>query len=187
VRAWRRLLLGAALVSAAAGSADAKIRLFSYDPANQVTERTAGDLTFEFSQTLIFVKVLRIHSTEGHATAEVKPADEKVLGRGGLARLIGNFAPERDLYAVEPQDEGADMTAAFCPGSTQAWVAVGHIAENRPLNVWVLGDDPKGGPARVCAKLSFTFHGEWRAPDDSDIEHNQERPPQGPSGVPGPS
>jgi hypothetical protein len=186
MRRW--LVLGVALaLAASAGAASAAIRLFSYDPANKVTERTAGDLTFEFRQQLIFVTLLRVMSTEGQASADVKPVDEHALGHGGLSRLIGDTALERDVYQVEPQQQGADMIKAFCPGSDHAWLAVGHIAENRPLTVHVIGDNPAGGPTRLCATLKFTFRGEWRAPSDADIEHHQATPPPPLPDVPGPS
>ena len=154
----------AALASIAAWTpAAAAVRIFSYDPADALTRRVAGDLTFEFKQRLIFTTILRIRSTEGQASAELKPVDEGVLGRGGLSRLIGSNAQERDLYAVEPGADGPEMIRAFCPGSTRAWLAFGRLSSTRPLRVQVIGDNPKGGPARLCETLAFTFHGEWAA------------------------
>jgi hypothetical protein len=143
--------------------AAAAVRVFSYDPADAVTRRVAGDLTFEFQQRLIFTTVLRIRSTEGQASADLEPVDERVLGRGGLSRLIGANGQERDLYAVAPGAQGAELIRAFCPGSTRAWLAFGRMSETRPLRVQVIGDDPKGGPTRLCETLAFTFHGEWAA------------------------
>jgi len=155
-------LLGALTIAALAWTpVSAAVRVFSYDPADALTRRVAGDLTFEFKQRLIFTTVLRIRSTEGQASADLKPVDEQALGRGGLSRLIGANAPERDLYAVEPGAEGADLVRAFCPGSTRAWLAFGRLSETQPLRVQVIGDDPKGGPTRLCETLAFTFHGEW--------------------------
>src|ERR1700723_3024385 len=93
-----------AIVAAAAasfvlgGPAAAGVRIFSYDSANDVTRRVAGDLTFQFNQRLIFVTVLNIRSTEGRASADLKPADEHALGGGGLSRLVGGGSQERDLY-----------------------------------------------------------------------------------------
>ena len=157
-----RSLFGALAVAAFAWTpAAAAVRVFSYDPADALTRRVAGDLTFEFTQRLIFTTVLRIRSTEGQASADLKPVDEQALGRGGLSRLIGANAPERDLYEVEPGAEGADLIHAFCPGSTRAWLAFGRLSETQPLRVQVIGDDPKGGPTRLCETLAFTFHGEW--------------------------
>jgi hypothetical protein len=159
-------LLGAvaAVALAAAGPAAAGVRMFSYDPANDVTRRVAGDLTFEFNQRLIFTTVLNIHSTEGEASADLKPADEHVLGPGGLTRLIGANAQERDLYEVESNAEGAELIRAFCPGSRRAWLAFGRLVEARPLRVQVIGDDPAGGPPRLCHTFTFAFRGEWKLP-----------------------
>src|SRR5579862_6918710 len=129
------LALAALCVLAAAGPASAAVRIFSYDPANDTTRSVAGDLTFEFKQRLIFTTVLNIHSTEGEASADLKPADEHVLGHGGLSRLIGANAQERDLYEVQPKAEGADLIHAFCPGSHRAWLAFGRLVEGKPLRV----------------------------------------------------
>ncbi len=161
--------LGAALACAlaallAASPADASDHFFSYDPANDATRQTAGALTFEFRQKLIWVRVLSVRSTEGQATALLKPANERALGPGGLSRVIGPGGHERDLYQVEGADQGVEMIHAFCPGSTRAWMAFGHIAEGAPLRVLVIGDAPGGGPARLCQTFDFTFHGEWRLP-----------------------
>jgi hypothetical protein len=154
-------------LAAAAGltvPAAAGVRIFSYDSANQVTRQVAGDLTFQFNQRLIFTTVLNVQSTEGEAAAGLKPADEHVLGPGGLTRLIGPNAQERDLYEVEPKKEGAELIRAFCPGSHRAWLAFGRLLEGRPLRVQVIGDDPAGGPARLCHTLDFAYRGEWKLP-----------------------
>lgn len=163
-----RLACAAFLCAAAfAGSAAAAVRIFSYDPADDATRHVAGDLTFEFSQRLIFTRVLDIHSTEGRASAELKPASERLLGPGGLSRLIGPGGRERDLYEVEPADQGVELIHAFCPGSSRAWLAFGRLVEGRPLRVRVIGDNPAGGPARLCQTLDFQFRGEWKQPSIS--------------------
>jgi hypothetical protein len=155
-----------ALISilALAGPAGAAVRVFSYDPVDDATRRVAGDLTFKFKQRLIFITVLNIISTEGRAQADLKPVADRVLGPGGLSRLIGANAPERDLYEVEPGDEGSEMIRAFCPGSARAWLAFSRMTEARPLRVQVIGDNPAGGPARLCHTLDFNFRGEWKLP-----------------------
>ena len=138
--------------------------MFSYDPANDDTRHAAGALTFEFKQRLVFTTVLKILSTQGKASAAVKPVDDSVFGRGGLSLLIGPNAVERDLYAVEPGDEGDALVAALCPGSKHGWMAFGRIRANRDLRVHVLGDGPDGGRPRLCRTLDFSFHGEWVLP-----------------------
>jgi len=155
----------ATALAATASAAQANVRIFSYDPADAATQAAAGPLTFEFDQRLIFIKVLRVRSTQGQAAADLKPASEGALGPGGLTRLIGAQSHERDLYEVEAADQGADLIHAFCPGSTRAWMAFGKLAEDRDLTVRVLGDTPGGGPARLCRTFDFSFHGEWRVPE----------------------
>jgi hypothetical protein len=161
-----RLVTGLTLmvVLTAAGVAQAAVHIVSFDPANDATRLAAGGLTFEFDQRLIFTRVLRVRSTEGQARADLRPANEAVLGRGGLTAVIGADAHERDLYEVKPSAEGADMIRAFCPGSTRAWLAFGRIAQYRALRVRVVGDGGAGGKARLCQTLDFSWRGEWRVP-----------------------
>jgi hypothetical protein len=148
---------------AASGPAAAAVRIFSYDAANDGTRHVAGDLTFQFKQRLIFTTVLNIRSTQGRASADLRPADEHLLGPGGLNRLIGATAQERDLYEVKGDADGTELVHAFCPGSNRAWLAFGRMVEGRPLRVQVIGDAP-GGPAKLCHTLDFNFRGEWKIP-----------------------
>jgi len=166
-RIARFCLALAALAAAAAPAlpAAAGIRYFAYDPADATTRRVAGDLTFQFNQHLIFTTLLNIRSTEGEADADLKPADEHVLGAGGLSRLIGSSAQERDLYAVQPDGQGIDLIHAFCPGSSRAWLAFGRLVEGRPLRVQVIGDVPGG--AKLCHTLDFNYRGEWKLPSST--------------------
>ncbi|MEO8926541.1 MAG: hypothetical protein ABI306_05195 [Caulobacteraceae bacterium] len=169
--------LAAAVAVALAPAAHATtLRIFSYDPADSETRHAAGAVTFEFNQRLIFTTVRRVLATEGQASADLKPASEAALGRGGLSPLIGARAPERDLYEVQPGAEGSAMIAAFCPGARRAWMAFGRLRANQDLRVFVLGDNPAGGGARLCQTLAFSFHGEWRLPpgakfDERQLEH----------------
>src|SRR5271167_295977 len=141
--------LAIAAAMAVAESAAAATRIFSYDAGNDVTRKVAGDLTFQFNQRLIFTTVLNIRSTEGRASADLKPADEHVLGGGGLNRLVGQQSQERDLYEVRADGEGVELIHAFCPGSSHAWLAFSRMVEARPLRVQVIGDTP-GGAAHLC-------------------------------------
>jgi hypothetical protein len=167
------LALAACLALAAAPARADAVRFFSYNPANDATRRVAGDLTFQFKQRLIFTTMLAVRSTEGEATALLKPADEHALGAGGLSRLIGPTAQERDLYEVAQSDEGAAMIHAFCPGSNRAWMAFGRILEGRPVRVQVIGDTPGGGPARLCHTLDFQYRGEWKLPSGPGVAQRE--------------
>jgi hypothetical protein len=174
------LLAALALAGLAAWPAAAHVRIFSYDPANDVTRRVAGALTFEFDQKMVFVRVLRIRATEGEATADLKPAGDGVLGHGGLSGVIGNKARERDLYEVRPDAEGADLIRAFCPSSRRVWLAFGRIEEERDLRVQVIGDSPGGGPPRLCETLDFSFHGEWKLPAGQSVRIQDVKTPHFP-------
>ena len=168
-------LLAAALALAGPAHASA-LRIFSYDPSDIETRHAAGAVTFEFNQRLVFTTVLRVLATEGQASADLKPAKEEALGRGGLSALIGP-APERDLYEVMPSGDGPAMVAAFCPGARRAWMAFGRLRANRDLRVFVLGDNAAGATARLCRTLAFSFHGEWRLPPGARFDERQlERP-----------
>jgi hypothetical protein len=168
-----------AVASATAGNAAAGVRIFSYDSANDVTRRVAGDLTFQFNQRLVFTTVLNIRSTVGQASADLKPADEHVLGGGGLTRLIGASAQERDLYEVKAEGEGVDLIHAFCPGSSRAWLAFGRLVEAKPLRIQVIGDAPGGG-AKLCHTLDFNYRGEWKLPSGQPVKPSDLKEPRFP-------
>ncbi|HWA61139.1 MAG TPA: hypothetical protein VG939_07180 [Caulobacteraceae bacterium] len=165
----------------AAGAAEAKVRMFAYDPANDETRHVAGPLTFEFRQKLVFNTILAIRATEAKATANLKPVDESTLGKGGLDPLIGANAPERDLYEIEPGDEGDAMVAAFCPGSKKGWASFGRLRANRDLRVRILGDKPGGG-VRLCHTLDFIYHGEWKAYEPTTVNPREVKVPHFPYG-----
>lgn len=177
----RTLSIGLALgLAVLAGQARAaSMRMFSYDPANAETRHASGGVTFQFRQQLVFTRILALRSTMGQANALLEPVDEKVLGVG-LSHLIGPNAPERDLYEVKPEAEGADLISAFCPGSKRGFMTFGRLRANRPLRVHVLGDTPAGGPAHLCRTLDFTFHGEWQLPSAAPIPDKELKRPKFP-------
>jgi hypothetical protein len=159
--------------------AAAAVRIFSYDAADDGTRHVAGDLTFQFDQRLIFTTILNIRSTEGRASADLKPADEHALGPGGLNRLIGGSAQERDLYEVKGDAEGDELVHAFCPGSRRAWLSFGRLVEGRPLRVQVIGD-AAGGGAKLCHTLDFNFRGEWKLPSGPGVKPGDLKEPRFP-------
>ena len=164
--------VAATLVLATGGAHADSIHLYSYDPADVTTRQAAGPLTFTFKKGLFHTTVLNLRSTEATATASVRPANEKVLGRN--ARL----AATADLYEVEGGDDGAALISAFCPGASRAWMVFGPLRLNRDLTVLVVGAPKAGGPAALCRTLKFSFHGEWvlppgRAFDPRDLEHRR--------------
>jgi hypothetical protein len=173
-RASAGLAATLALVIAALGAPGAaradEIRLFSYDPADAATREASGALTFTFRKGLLRNTLINLRSTEAPATADLRRADEHALGRGGLSRVIGAQSAERDVYAVEHTDEGDALIAALCPGAAQAWMAFGQLHFDRDLTVRVIGAPAKGGAAKLCRTLKFSFHGEWRVPPTRAID-----------------
>ena len=167
-----------ALSASAPARADA-VQMYSYDPANTVTRRAAGALTFEFRRRLITTEVLRVDASTGQASAALREAADRDLG-APIEALIGPTARERDLYEIRPEGEGAAMVRAFCPGADRAWLAFGRLRANLPLRVHVLGA-ATGSPAHLCATLNFEFRGEWRGPRVRDeVRQNEIRQPHFP-------
>ncbi len=181
-----RVLAFVAVVMLAAGPADAaRIRMFSYDPADSETRAAAGPMTFEFKQGMLKATVLTLRSTEADAMVDISPAPESVLGGVRLTSIAGPEAADRDLYAIHPADDGAALIAALCPGSTHGWLAIERPRYGRDLGVDVLGDGP-AGHAKLCRKLAFNFHGEWRGPDGGKFDRRLLNHADGPRGDLGP-
>jgi hypothetical protein len=178
MRIWRSgFLIVGAIFSVRAARADS-LHLYSYDPADAATVRAAGPLTFAFRKGLLHTTLLNLRSTVAPATAYLRPADERALGRGGLARALGGQPAERNLYEVEPDEQGAALISAFCPGAKRAWMAFGPLRLNRDLNIQVVGASTASGEAKLCRTLRFSFRGEWRLPpgrqiDPRDLEHGR--------------
>jgi hypothetical protein len=174
------LACGGAILALAGPAWADSIHIFSYDPADPATREAAGPLTFTFRRGLLSNTVLNLRSTEATATALVHRADEHALGPGGLARLVGPSTRERDLYEVDHAQEGEALISAFCPGAGRAWMAFGRLKLNRDLTVRVMGAPAKGGPAKLCRTLKFTFHGEWRLPPGRPINPDDLETPRFP-------
>ena len=162
------LILSAVAVLAASQSHAAQVRMFSYDPADSETRAAAGPMTFSFRQGLLKTTILTVRSTEADATVDVTPVAESSL-QTRLTTLTGPEAADRDLYAIRPADDGAALIAALCPGSTRGWLAIERPRFGRDLGVDVLGDAPSGA-VKLCRKLAFNFHGEWRRPDGGKFD-----------------
>jgi hypothetical protein len=145
-----------------AGPAAASKRIYSYDSANPLTEQmTEAGLTFVFDRSFMSTRVLQILETHDIGSADLKPASESELGRGGLSALIGPDAPERALYEIEPKGDGRALIRALCPGADRVFLAFGPLKAEEPLRIRALGHDPKTGMSRLCITLDYSFHGEW--------------------------
>ncbi len=159
---------------AGAAAADT-IHLYSYDPADQPTRDAAGALTFQVRKGLLHTTVMNLRSTEAPATADLRPAGDRVLGPGGLAAVEGPRAQERDLYEVVHADQGQELIAALCPGAARAWLGFGKVRLNQALEIDVIGQ-AAGAKPRLCHRLAYSFHGEWRAPDAGPALHEKDLP-----------
>ena len=181
LRYGQAALICAALSAAGCAGAET-LRLYSYDPADATTRQAAGPLTFTFRKGLFHITLLNLRSTEAAATAYLKPVDDHALGRGGLSSVAGRDAEGRRLYEVKGDEEGAALISAFCPGAGRAWLAFGPLRRDQDLSVLVVGAPAKGGDAKLCSRLNFTFHGEWVLPPGKPFDARQLDHPRFPGG-----
>ena len=159
------LLAAGLLALALAGPAAAAQVMYSYDSATPITEKmTENGVTFMLDKGLMHVKVLRMVETLDIGAADLRPASESELGRGGLAAIVGPDLHEHDLYLITPKDDGRALVGALCRGADKGWLAFGVIKPGRDLRVRALGHDPVTGKTRLCVTLDYAFHGEWSLP-----------------------
>ena len=139
--------------------------MYSYDSTTPITETmTESGITLILDKSLLHLRVLRLVETLNVGSADLKPASESELGRGGLPALLGRDAQEHDLYEITKKDDGRALTNALCPGSDKAWLAFGPIKQDRDLKIRALGHDPATGKAWLCVTLDYSFHGVWDLP-----------------------
>ena len=164
----RGVLAAVGLVAALASPALAKQKMYSYDAVSPNARALTGvGLTFQFQPKLMgATKVERFMLTGRPGAAEVKPAGEGTLGKGGLAALIGPDAKERALYQITLKKDGDAFIRAACPNSTKAWLVLGPIRYGEDLRMHAIGDDPAApGRNRLCGTFEFRFRGEWKLPE----------------------
>ncbi len=158
--------LAALALALSATAAQARRHVFSYDPADAATRQSAGPVTLDIETNLLGgVTVLDVRSTVAEANADLKRADPRVLGGGGLKRLTGSRSGWGEFYAIEPAEQGAQLIDALCPGSERAWIEMGRPSFGHALRMAVIGKPKDGGPPRLCQQLAYAFHGEWKVPD----------------------
>jgi len=150
---------------ALAGPANAARVVYSYDSVTPITQKmTENGVTFILDKSLMRVRVLEMVETHDIGSAELRPAPEGELGRGGLAAAVGRDAHEHDLYEIAPKGDGRALINALCRGADKGWLAFGLIKSGRDLRVRALGHDPATGKTRLCVTLDYAFHGEWTLP-----------------------
>lgn len=153
------------ILTAAAGPADAARHIYSYDSVTPITTKmTETGLSFIFDKGLMGVNVRRILETHDVGAADLRPAQESALGRGGLEPIVGRDAAERDLYEITEQENGKALRGALCHGADHVWLAFGRLKVGQDLRVRALGHDPATGKTRLCVTLDYSFHGEWLPP-----------------------
>jgi len=150
---------------AAASPAAAARHIYSYDAVTPITGKlTENGLSFIFDKNLLGINVRRILETQDVGAADLLPASESALGRGGLEKIVGSDAAERDLYEITDQENGKALRNALCRGSDHVWLAFGRLKFGEDLRIRALGHDPSTGKTRLCVTLDYSFHGEWLAP-----------------------
>ncbi len=150
----------------AAAPASASQRIYSYDSANPATTAmTEAGVSFIFEKKLMGQIVRRMLETNDIGSAELRPAPESALGRGGIAAAAGREVAERDLYEITDKADGRALRGALCRGADKVWLAFGRLKVGQDLRVRALGHDPRTGSTRLCITLDYSFRGEWRLPD----------------------
>ena len=117
---------------------------------------------------------------EQHRRAECRERQKATVTRP-VDDTAMTFRRESAHMLSMPVDELIDgPISALCPQSHHAWMAFGHIRANHDLRIYVLGDGPVSGSARLCKTLDYTYHGEWSAPSGPPINPGIVQPPQFP-------
>jgi hypothetical protein len=155
----------ACLATAAAGAAHAERKMYSYDPISPDAKRLTGaGLTVLFDKKLTGTRVTKVLATGVPVQGRLIDGREKDLGPGGLKAMSGVDA-DAALYEIDPKfEQGKIYIRAFCPGAKRLWLSFSRLAVHYDLRVQAFGDDPKGGPTRLCGTLDFSYRGEWKLP-----------------------
>ncbi|MDB5439108.1 MAG: hypothetical protein JWM33_1535 [Caulobacteraceae bacterium] len=148
------------------GLACAAERRFTYDSGSaRAKALTGAGLTLTVDQGLLGgAKLKLVQATAVPVAAEIEAAER--ADEAEIRALLPKVAAKVALYRVDPKaQEGAVLSAAFCPGATRVWLATSPIAYGKPLTLWAVGQG--GGAAKLlCAEMAFTWRGEWRLPPD---------------------
>jgi hypothetical protein len=145
--------------------------IYTYDPASAAARQlTDTGLSFQFERGLLgAVRVQRIIQTGDIGAADLKPASEAVLGRGGLKTALGAQRPAGALYEILPKDEGISFVHAICPGADKAWLLIGRLERFRNLELQAVGRSAKDASAHVCSNMDFSFRSDLRLPDKDEL------------------
>lgn len=148
-----------------AGPAAAGRVIYSYDSTTPITQTmTESGITLIIDKGLMHARVLSLAETMNVGNADLKPASEGDLGKGGLNALIGRDAQERTLYEISPKGDGKALIRALCPGANKGWLAFGVVKVAEDLKIRAIGRDQATGQTRLCLTLDYAFHGQWELP-----------------------
>ena len=161
-------MLACLAMGASATAAHAERKMYSYDPISADAKRLTGaGLTVLFDKTLTGTRVTKVLATGVPVQGRLIGGREKDLGPGGLKAIDGVDA-DAALYEIDPKfEQGKIYIRAFCPGATRLWLSFSRLGVHRDLRVQAFGDDPGGGPARLCGTLDFSYRGEWKLPNSN--------------------
>jgi hypothetical protein len=172
IRLFSALLALTGLLAIAPSAQAAEKRMVTFD-SNSPSARqlTGAGLTFVFTKALVGEpKVLAVRATAVPVGIIPKPSRDGAINRQ-LDALMGEDRGRGQLFEIAPgEEQGKVMIRAFCPGSDHGWLAVSDLTSHKDLRVYAFGDNPSGGPIRLCATMDFAFRGEWRMPKTPGID-----------------
>jgi hypothetical protein len=152
----RRILTVLLAVSAVASPAAAETRYLAFDASDRLTQALTRGITLEADRGLFgAISVRRIISTSQRGSADIRRG-----GPDAVRRALPQGATETSVYSITPEGGGRALGRALCPGSDEAWMALGRVRLARPLTVHAVGRWPDGA-YRHCTKLSYSWRGEW--------------------------
>ena len=159
-----------------------QIHIYSYDPLSPAAQAlTRTGLSFEFERGPFGgMRVEKVIQTGDRGSADLKPASESELGEGGLRAALGAQRPVGPLYEILGRDEGKAFVHAVCPGSDRAWLLVGRLDRFKNLELQAVGRRPGDKASHACSTFAFSFHSDWRMPDQ-EVPHAELHDGLGPS------
>jgi len=144
----------------AAGPALAETRYWAFDAADRVTQALTRGVTLEAERGLFgAVRIETIYSTTARGSAEIRRG-----GPDAVRQALPAGATESAVYAIVAEGDGRGLSRALCPGSEEAWLVLGRVRQGRPLTMQAVGRW-LDGQYRPCVTLSYTYRGEWAAPE----------------------
>ena len=163
-----RLQFLSAALFLAVSPAWADEHIYSYDAASDAARALAATgLSFQFEDRLLGgYKLQRVIQTGERGSADIRQASESALGTGGVKAALGRRAPVGALYEILSDADGPAFIEAVCPGAQKAWLIIGPLRRFKDLPIQAVGRDPGAAAARHCVDLTFSFHSDWRLPDD---------------------